>query len=91
MPTNEKMPRRPRRPAQGHAGFVHSFADQPLCQLARPQRPGLVHLVRILVAERSAADRHARAVMMKWGRPSKATARDGAGGALASYTLADQL
>ena len=35
-----------------------------LGQLAGPQRPALVHLVWILAAERAAADRHARTVMV---------------------------
>ena len=53
-----------RRPAQDHAGFVDSFANEFLGQLAGPQRPALVHLVRILAGKRSAADRHARSVVV---------------------------
>ena len=54
----------PGRPAQDYAGFLDSSANEFLGQLARPQRPALVHLARILAAERSAADRHARSVVI---------------------------
>ena len=51
-------------PSTPELRVINSSADQFLGQLARPQRPAFVDLVRILAGKRSAADRHARPVVV---------------------------